>query len=66
MKTFRNILITLIIGFIVYYFTLPAININSFGFWVFLVFLIFTYNIISGIFDIKKATKKYLTQNILN
>lgn len=58
MKTFRNILITLIIGFIVYYFTLPAININNFGFWAFLVFLIFTYNIISGIFNIKKATKK--------
>lgn len=58
MKIFKNILITLVIGFIMYYFTLPAINLNSFGFWAFLVFLIFVYNIISGITSLKKTTKK--------
>lgn len=58
MKIFKSIIITLLIGFIVYYFTLPAININNFGFWAFLVFLIMVYNIISSLFEIKHVTKK--------
>ncbi len=63
MKIVRNIIITLIIGFIVYYFTLPAININSFGFWAFLVFLIFTYNLISAVTKLKNVSKKIFNSN---
>ena len=58
MKIVFKFLITLIIGFIVYYFTLPAININNIGFWMFLIFLIFVYNLISGVFGIKDLFKE--------
>lgn len=43
MKRFLSLLITLLLGFIVYYIFLPAINLSSFAFWIFLVFLIFIY-----------------------
>ncbi len=36
-------LITLVVGFIMFYLFLPAINIHSLGFWVYLIFLIFIY-----------------------
>lgn len=58
MKIIRNITITTIIGIIVYYFTLPAINLNNFGFWMFLLFIIMVYNITSAMFGIKNAAKK--------
>lgn len=32
-----------LINFLIYYVTLPAINVYSPGFWVYLAFLIFTY-----------------------
>ena len=40
-----SIFITLLIGFIIYYFALPAINIHSFGFWVYLILLLSIYTI---------------------
>ena len=36
MKRILNIIITLIVGAIIYYFTLPAINLNNMGFYTFL------------------------------
>ena len=49
MKKIISLIITLIVGFIVYYFTLPAINIHSFGFWFFIFFLIMLYTFLSFI-----------------
>ena len=49
MKKIINLIITLTVGFIVYYFTLPAINIHSFGFWFFIFFLIMLYTFLSFI-----------------
>lgn len=43
-KKMISILITLVIGFIVFYATLPAINIHSLGFWFFLMFLFIIYS----------------------
>lgn len=43
-KKMISILITLIIGFIVFYATLPALNIHSLGFWFFLMFLFIIYS----------------------
>lgn len=40
-----SIFITLLIGFIIYYFALPAINIHSFGFCVYLILLLSIYTI---------------------
>lgn len=36
MKRFLNIIITLIVGAIIYYFTLPAINLHNMGFYTFI------------------------------
>jgi len=41
-----SLLITSVVGFIIYYFTLPALNIHSLGFWAFLVTLLTIYLII--------------------
>ena len=40
MKFLRSLVITLVVGFIMFYFSLPAININNMDFWSFLFFLI--------------------------
>lgn len=42
-KKLLSILITIIIGFIAFYITLPAINVHSLGFWFFLIFLFVVY-----------------------
>ena len=42
-----SLIITLFIGFISYYIFLPALNIHSFGFWVFLSYLIIIYSSIA-------------------
>ena len=47
-------LITLVVGFIMFYLFLPAINIHSLGFWVYLIFLIFIYAFSSSIFSLAK------------
>lgn len=40
-----SIFITLLISIIIYYFALPAINIHSFGFWVYIILLLSIYTI---------------------
>ena len=51
-----SVLVTFIIGFILYYVFLPPINIHSFGFWVYTIFLLSifgTINFSTGIFNIR-------------
>lgn len=43
LKRIINIIITLILGAIIYYFTLPAINLNNIGFYVYIAFLIMIF-----------------------
>lgn len=54
MKQFISILITLVIGFILYYIFIPAINIHVFSFWVFLLVIIGIYFIISLFMNAEK------------
>lgn len=54
MKQFISILITLVIGFILYYIFIPAINIHAFSFWVFLLVIIGIYFIISLFMNAEK------------
>ncbi len=49
MRKIINILITLVLGFIIYYITLPAINLNNFGFYAFIAFLVFIYAILDSL-----------------
>ena len=56
-RLFISILITLIIGFIMFYLFLPAINIHSFGFWFYVIILLSIFGVINfgtGIFSIRK------------
>lgn len=46
MRKFINIIITIIIGAILYYFMLPAINLHNLQFYIYLVFIIITYTIL--------------------
>ncbi len=48
-KNIINLLITLFIGVIVFYFTLPAINLNNPGFYVYLSFLIILFGVLDTI-----------------
>lgn len=54
MKQFISILITLVIGFILYYIFIPAINIHVFSFWIFLLVIIGIYFIISLFMNAEK------------
>ena len=54
MKRFLSVLITLVIGFILYYIFIPAINIHVFSFWVFLLVIIGIYFIISLFMNAEK------------
>lgn len=38
-------LITAMLGFIIYYFTLPALNVHSFGFWVYVMVLLIIFSV---------------------
>ncbi len=49
-----NLVITIIIGFIVFYFTLPAINLNNPVFYIFLSFIIIVYGVLDA-FTAKKV-----------
>lgn len=42
-----SLIITLFIGYISFYIFLPALNIHSLGFWIFLIFLIIIYSVIA-------------------
>ena len=44
-KNLISLLITIFIGLVIYYFTLPVFNIHSLGFWVYLVTLLIVFYI---------------------
>ncbi len=50
MKIVRNTIITLIIGLIIYYFALPAINLQNMGFWLYLSVLLVIFSFLN-LFD---------------
>lgn len=53
MKKIINLLITLVLGVIIYYFTLPALNLNNMGFYVFVSFLIIIFSLLDTVFCTK-------------
>ena len=53
-KRIINLILTLIIGAVVYYFTLPAINLHNMGFYVYVFFLLFVFGILDTISFIKE------------
>ena len=62
MKNFKitilNILITLLVGFILFYLFLPSINIHNFGFWFYLMIIIFVYGFLNSFKGIMSKNKK--------
>lgn len=60
-----NLIITLAIGFIIYYFTLPALNLNNMSFYIFVGTLIFIYAVLDTITDdkVKLFSKGKLLRN---
>ncbi len=52
-KRIINLIITLIIGALIYYITLPAINLNNMGFYMYIFTLLFIY----GVLDVISFTK---------
>ena len=59
-KKILNLLITLLFGAIMYYFTLPAINLNNIGFYFYLAFLVFIYCLLDSM---TTANNKTLFKN---
>lgn len=62
MKTIKKILITIVLGFILYYFMLPAINLNNIEFYVFLAAIAMIYGVTDLVIEnntkiIKKGLK---------
>ena len=48
-KRIINFIITLLIGAVIYYVTLPAINLNNMGFYMYIFSLLFIYGILDGL-----------------
>ena len=59
-----NILITLIIGAVLFYMYLPPINLSSIAFWIFVIVLLVIYGVISTINN--KISYKAINANGLN
>lgn len=57
-----NVVITLAIGFVYYYFLLPPINLQDISFYVFLGFLLFIY----GLLDLGSNTVDFIKKGSLN
>ena len=57
-KTIVNIIITLCIGLILYYLTLPAINLTSPGFYSFIIVLLLVYGVLSLGSSVKEVFTK--------
>ncbi len=55
LKRIINIIITLILGAIIYYFTLPAINLNNIGFYIYVSFLIMIFAFLETLNQDKKV-----------
>jgi len=56
-RLFLSLLITFIIGFVLFYVFLPPINIHSYAFWTYFIFLLTLFGVINfgtGIFSIRK------------
>ena len=58
MRRIVNLIITLVIAFLTYYITLPAINLTSLGFYVYLMFLFIVYGLLSLGSDAIEPIKK--------
>ncbi len=58
-KITLGVIVTLVIGFIYYYVTLPAINIHSKGFWSFLIIGLLIISAIIAFFNIDENEIKY-------
>ena len=52
--------ITLVLGFLIFYFFLPPINITSMSFWFYLFTLLMIYGISSSILAINRRNRIYL------
>ena len=64
-KSIINLIITLVAGFVIYYFTLPAINLNNPGFYVFISVLLILYGILDAFTaDRVEVIKKGMSRHI--
>lgn len=56
-KLFLRLIITFLIAFVIYYVTLPAINLHNPGFYVYLLFILFIFKFISLFFKAEDKIK---------
>ena len=61
-----SLFITAIIGFVIYYFTLPAFNIHSLGFWFYVIALLIIYSIVLLCFSIDNKGNLVHSKKILS
>lgn len=62
-RSIIGIIITLVLGLVMFYIFLPPINIQSFEFWSFLFFLLIVYTLSSGVIKLDRRGKISLTDN---
>lgn len=53
-RSIISIIVTILLGLLLFYIFLPPINIHSFGFWTFVIFLGFVYISLSGAFNLDR------------
>ena len=55
-----SILLTILLGGVIYYFTFPSINITNMGFWMYVISLIFFFGVFHTIFTLKVKVEDLL------
>ena len=62
MKRIINILLTILFAFVYYYFAMPAINIHSVSFYLFIILIIICFTVLNNLLSVIESLKKGKTK----
>lgn len=64
MKRIINILLTILFAFVYYYFAMPAINIHSVSFYLFIILIIICFTVLNNLLSVIESLKKGKTKPV--
>lgn len=64
MKRIINILLTILFAFIYYYFAMPAINVHSVSFYLFIILIIICFTVLNNLLSVIESLKKGKTKPV--
>lgn len=64
MKRIINILLTILFAFVYYYFAMPAINVHSVSFYLFIILIIICFTVLNNLLSVIESLKKGKTKPV--